>query len=127
MGYDPANKITLIVWTNLTGVARRDPDGQCPHAESARSAPMWSPRFDKRRPQRLLEEPPNVTRKPLWPCNGIVQISPDFSKNLFPSVHPLLSKNPDTWIPDGTLVFASPPPIGINVDEDPGGNIQCAG
>jgi hypothetical protein len=24
---------------------------------------MWSPRFDKRRPQRLLEEPPNVTRK----------------------------------------------------------------
>ena len=37
MGYDPANQVTLVVWTNLTVSLDENADGQYPHAESARS------------------------------------------------------------------------------------------
>ena len=29
--------MTLVVWTNLTGIAGRKADSQCPHVKSARS------------------------------------------------------------------------------------------
>ena len=37
VGYDPASKMTLVVWTNLTVSLDGKGDGQCPHVKSARS------------------------------------------------------------------------------------------
>ena len=37
MGYDPANRVTLVVWTNLTVSPDGKPTANSPHAESARS------------------------------------------------------------------------------------------
>ena len=37
IGYDPANKVTLIVWTNLTVSLDQAPDRQRPNVKSARS------------------------------------------------------------------------------------------
>ena len=67
MGYDPANKITLIVWTNLTVSLDEIPTANALMLKVLDQVYVELPVFDKRRPQRrpqrLLEEPPNVTRK----------------------------------------------------------------
>jgi D-alanyl-D-alanine carboxypeptidase len=37
MGYDPANKMTLVVWTNRTVSLDGKVTAKCPHVKSARS------------------------------------------------------------------------------------------